>query len=245
MSPPWRTWLVVESPQLPRPLAVRLPNWVGDVCMALPALHALQRHGWDLHCYGRGWAPTLLRGESWRTSPLPRGLRAGAKAMANSGSSHALLLTNSLSSAAIARFAGLKPVGFRADGRSLFLSKKSQKPQKVHEVEAFHTCARLIDASINEVPDGQLDLAIDNLAHERADAALTQAGISRPFVVLAPLAVGTIAGQSKVWPHFSELCQEIKDDGMVVVACPSSADAGSSRPQPALSRRDPARMQLK
>ena len=31
-----------------RPLIVRLPNWIGDVIMSLPALWHLQAHGYQL-----------------------------------------------------------------------------------------------------------------------------------------------------------------------------------------------------
>lgn len=42
-------------------LLIRLPNWVGDVCMCLPALDALRARGVSLTCVGRAWAPNLLK----------------------------------------------------------------------------------------------------------------------------------------------------------------------------------------
>ena len=44
----------------PRPLIVRLCNWIGDVVLSLPALKQLQDGGYTLQLYGKGWAPTVL-----------------------------------------------------------------------------------------------------------------------------------------------------------------------------------------
>ena len=40
----------------PRPLIVRLRNWVGDVILGVPALQLLQSQGYELHLVGKGWA---------------------------------------------------------------------------------------------------------------------------------------------------------------------------------------------
>ncbi|MFP3758647.1 heptosyltransferase, partial [Cupriavidus sp. SIMBA_020] len=37
-------------------LSVRLPNWVGDVCMSLPSLRILQATGVPLVICARPWA---------------------------------------------------------------------------------------------------------------------------------------------------------------------------------------------
>ena len=41
-------------------LIIRLPNWVGDVIMALPALQSLQQSGIELLLFGKPWANDLL-----------------------------------------------------------------------------------------------------------------------------------------------------------------------------------------
>jgi len=38
----------------PRPLIVRLRNWVGDVVLTVPALRPLQSHGYELELVGKG-----------------------------------------------------------------------------------------------------------------------------------------------------------------------------------------------
>ena len=43
-------------------LYVRLPNWVGDVCMSLPSLRAVHASGLPLVICARPWARDLLDG---------------------------------------------------------------------------------------------------------------------------------------------------------------------------------------
>lgn len=59
-------------------LIVRLPNWIGDVCMALPALQALDAAGARLHLIGKRWAADLLAAHHWPVTPMPQSLMAGA-----------------------------------------------------------------------------------------------------------------------------------------------------------------------
>ena len=58
----------------PRPLVVRLCNWIGDVVLSLPALQQLQSAGYALQLYGKGWAPTLLSGYGWPVTVRARTL---------------------------------------------------------------------------------------------------------------------------------------------------------------------------
>ena len=44
------------------PILIRLPNWVGDVCMSLPVLDMLRRLNIPFAVCARGWAKDLLAG---------------------------------------------------------------------------------------------------------------------------------------------------------------------------------------
>ena len=46
------------------PVLIRLPNWVGDVCMVLPALDLLEHYKLPYALCGRPWARSLLAGKS-------------------------------------------------------------------------------------------------------------------------------------------------------------------------------------
>lgn len=204
-------------------IAVRLPNWVGDVCMALPALRLLAAQGLEPICVGRRWAGDLLAGTGWRCVPLPKGLRAGAAAVRATGAQRGLLLTNSFSSALQWRLAGLRATGHRGELRGWLLGTRLARPAGLHEVEAFW---RLAQACVvgDGVPPPTLDLPIAPAADAAAAAALAAAGVAGPFAVLAPLATGTIAGQPKVWPGFPLLARFFRERGTTIVACPGPGE---------------------
>ena len=94
-----------------RPVIVRLPNWVGDVVMALPALSHLSQSGFTPLLVGKAWAKPLLAGYGWEMQPRAASLRArvaqlnelhrrAAQRDAGFGRRlNTLLLTNSFSSA--------------------------------------------------------------------------------------------------------------------------------------------------
>ena len=48
-----------------KPLIVRLPNHLGDACMALPALDLLADRGFALTLAGRPWAKDLFSAYPW------------------------------------------------------------------------------------------------------------------------------------------------------------------------------------
>jgi heptosyltransferase II len=59
----------------PRPIIVRLRNWVGDVILGVPALQLLAAHGYQPHLVGKGWARALLAGLGWPVLSRPVSLR--------------------------------------------------------------------------------------------------------------------------------------------------------------------------
>ena len=59
----------------PRPLIVRLRNWVGDTTLSVPTLQRLQDAGYALQLVGKGWARDLLAGHGWPVHTQPKTLR--------------------------------------------------------------------------------------------------------------------------------------------------------------------------
>lgn len=219
-------------------LYVRLPNWVGDVCMSLPSLDILLGTGLPVVVCARPWAQDLLaayplagfvpmRG-SWRAdraavrqhlkqSPLGRPL--------------GLLLPDSLSSALVFRFAGIPCAGYRDDGRSLILRWPCRKPAgPLHAVQSWHYLTRRALARW-QLPVADPEPA-DELrwqaaaAHElQAAQALTQAGLQQnEFVLIAPTATGLHKGQVKAWTGFDSLTQSLQARGIAVVMAPPAAE---------------------
>ena len=59
-----------------RPIIVRLPNWVGDVVMSVPAVSHLAHSGFTPLLVGRAWAQPLLAAYGWEMHPRGTTLRA-------------------------------------------------------------------------------------------------------------------------------------------------------------------------
>src|SRR5687768_3904218 len=179
-----------------RALAVRLPNWVGDVCMALPALDLLIRNGFAIHALGKGWAGDLLAGLPMTVGKLPKGLSATAAAWRASGCRDGMLLTNSFGSAFQMWWGGIRATGYRKELRGPFLGQGLPRVDRIHEVDSFWRLAvAVLERHGLSAPAAIPHVALPlTTAHRRtADEALGKAGVAGPFVVLCPLAVGTIA----------------------------------------------------
>lgn len=221
-----------------RALLVRLPNWVGDVCMALPALEALARHGLEPRLVGRRWAADLLAAHGWPVIAVPPRLLEAARALRATGVRHGLLFTNSLSSAAAFRLAGVRALGHRNEGRSPLLGRAIGKPRGLHEVDSGWRLARETLAwrcprgdPLPPNPPPSLGLRLTDAHRSAAEAAL-RAALGDPdtrFVVLAPLATGTIRGEPKVWPGFAALAHRLARRGIATVCCPGPGEAAAAR----------------
>ncbi|MBM3965168.1 MAG: glycosyltransferase family 9 protein, partial [Planctomycetes bacterium] len=125
-------------------LAVMLPNWVGDACMATPTLRAL-RYGIpelsEFSWVGRPAPLMVLEGLPWSDSTLC--YKPGLKQSGDQGQNNTwnrrglvrelrrrrmdaiLLMTNSLSTALVAWLAGVpRRIGYARDGRGLLLTQR-------------------------------------------------------------------------------------------------------------------------
>lgn len=215
----------------PEPIAVRLPNWVGDVCMALPALQRLRAAGFALHCFGRGWAADLLAAEPDQVVKLPGGLFADARTIRACGARRGVLFPNSLGSALRMRLAGVAAVG-HGGLRSLLLGRAVQRRPDTHEVTAFWEVAGGLCGDAAGMAPSQLGLRLHQRHRDQAGAALAAAGVVAPYAVLAPLAVGTVDGRSKQWPGFPLLARML-GERLRLVACPGpNEEAASGRALP-------------
>ena len=228
----------------PRPaIYVRLPNWVGDVCMSLPSLDALLATGLPVIVCARPWAQDLLaayplagfipmRG-SWRAD---RAAVRQARRQTPLGKPLGLLLPDSLSSALVFRFAGVPCAGYRDDGRSLILRWPCTKPaEPLHAVQSWYHLTRraLAHWRLPEAapqPSEELRWQAATVHEDAASRALAQAGLANGgFVLIAPTATGLHKGRVKVWPGFDSLTRSLQARGLTVAMAPPESEQQAAR----------------
>jgi heptosyltransferase-2 len=219
------------------PLLVRLPNWVGDVCMALPALRGLEDAGFAPKLAGRRWAADLLAGHGWPVTALPAGMGAAVRVLREAGvPRHGLLLTNSLGSALALRLAGVSALGHRNEGRGLLLGRAIPRADALHEVEVFwrlagHVADWRSRPRLPASPPASLGLRPTAAHRAAAREALVRAGldVDARYAVVAPLAAGTTGGRSKAWDGFDVLERALREAGLATVCCPGPGEDVAAR----------------
>lgn len=209
---------------------MRLPNHLGDVCMALPALDLLAAQGFALKLVGRAWSAQLFGAYDWPVHPLPGSARANVAALRllRSGSARALLLTNSFSSALQFRLAGFASTGYARGGRSWLLGNAVRVDPRDHMVEYYWRLASsCVSAAPGVAPPPSLRLRPSDRA--RARELLDRAAVSGPYCVLCPLAIGTHRGRVKAWSGFAQLGADLAQRGHAVVAMPGPGETAAVR----------------
>ncbi len=222
---------------------LRMPNWIGDVCMSLPSLDAVLATGLPVVVCARSWAHNLLAGYElagfvdmtgrWRED---RAAVHAFKKKAGHAHPRGLLLPDSLSSAMVFSFAGIPSSGYKDDGRSLILRWPFPKPaEKLHAVESWYHLVRLSMerwgcAAPAPQPAGQLGLRLTDEHRAQALDVIQEAGLAEgDFVLVAPTATGLHKGRVKVWPHFDLLVRRLQAQGHIVAMCPPPSEVEAAK----------------
>lgn len=212
-------------------LIIRLCNWIGDVVLSLPALELLEAHGYELHLYGKAWAPELLSGYTWPVTVRRGNLRERVRQLKalrkGPGPTLALAMPNSFSSALEMRLAGMAVSGYARDGRSLLLSQRQPSGEEPHALQSFWRLAcQLIGEPalpLLDQPPADIRMKFSALGAQAA-AQLVQAHGLQGYVCIAPFAAGTVHKMPKKWPAFPELVQRMLAQGLQVVVCPGPGE---------------------
>ncbi len=226
----------------PPAIYLRLPNWIGDVCMSLPCLDTLLLSGIPVIACGRPWARDLLAGYAIADFLPMSGQWRKDRATVQQHRRHhyrrcaGLLLPDSLSSAMVFRFAGIPCAGYRDDGRSLILRWPINKPAgKLHAVESWHYLTRQamrrwgLESPL-DAPPSRLNLLLNDEHRRQCELALDQAGLrGRPFILIAPTATGLHHGKNKVWPFFDALTRRLQEQGHRVAMCPPPSEETAAK----------------
>jgi len=218
---------------------VRLPNHVGDACMALPALRALQAAGCNCTLAGRAWGASLFAGLDLPYLALAGtllgdrgGARAWRRGRAADAQARGVVLPNSFGSALRWASAGVPSAGLATAGRAPLLRWPLAEPAPCHEVERFYAVACGALAAWGRPAPAPLPAALGLVptAAQRSEAARIAAvhGLGR-FALLAPIATGVHHGRPKHWAHFAALVPALAGRGLAAVAAPPEHEAAAVR----------------
>jgi len=216
-------------------LLIRLCNWVGEAVLSLPALRRLAEAGYELHLYGRGWAPALFAGAGWPVT-IRRGgvteavaqLHALRRTFSGGGPAPALLMTNSFASALETRLAGFAPSGFARECRGPLLCSAYPWPGFSHAAEAYWQLAGSFLGTKEGFP-ARLDWTPSEAQRVQALALIARHGLSPgSFVVLCPFSGPDDREHQKVWPGFRELGAKLAAAGVPAVVCPGPGEQAAA-----------------
>jgi heptosyltransferase-2 len=219
-------------------IAVFLPNWVGDVVMATPTLRALRaRYAPPVQIIGilRPHLAELLAGtkwldELWLFDPRTTGRHFGRLGliwhMRRRRADLAVLLTNSLHTALLARLGGAaQTIGYARNCRSFLLTKRLYPPRvggrilAMPMVDYYLAIAEALGCS---GLSRRLELPITDAQQEQARVVWRRLGLRSDGRVVA-FVIGAAWGPSKLWPteYFAQLARRVVDtlDCDVLVVC--------------------------
>ncbi len=237
-------------------LAVFLPNWIGDVVMATPAIRALRERYPSAHliAVSRPYVVGVLEGSPWINEVVPFDSKgrwanrwpAVAYALRKKKIDLAVLFPNSFRSAWTAWWAGCRRrIGYDRYNRGILLTDRLS-PKK--SPEGTYTPTPILD-DYNKLamaagctwPGHRMEIFTTPADEERAEAVLARwkGTPSRDFICFNP---GAAFGAAKHWhvESFARLAQELVDtrDANVLVLCgPSEREMArqiaklSARPQ--------------
>lgn len=220
-------------------IAIFLPNWVGDVVMATPAIHAVWQHFTNVRlvAVGKPYVAGVIEGSPWfeklipydKRGPSPQRTWNVARSLRAMAIDAALLFPNSFRTALVARLAGAKTiVGFNRYGRGMLLTH-CLEPQRDHQgrllpCPIIDDYNRLAITLGTRQPGHRLRLFTTPEDEAAADSLWHHFHLHRyPQVVL--LNPGGAFGSAKHWPvnHFATLARRLAAEagcGVVVLCGP-------------------------
>jgi heptosyltransferase-2 len=220
---------------------VRLPNWVGDVVMATPALAALRaaHPGAEMVAEGRPYLAGLARGLPGvdRFLPAVRATAARARALRAERFDWAVLLPDSVRSA-LAPCLARVPVraGYARDPlRRLLLTHALAPPREsgrraaISMVERYLRITRALGCA--DPADRRTALGVDPAARAGLAKRLGEAGLA-PGARTLVVTPGASFGSSKLWPpsHFAAAADAIaRRHGLAVALAPGPGEEALAR----------------
>jgi len=217
---------------MPARLIVRLPNWLGDTVMAVPALRAL-RAGWpEASVLLAGpWAHVLTgQGIGDTLVSYPRAWHerlAIADTVRAFRGEIAILLPNSLEAALTAWYWNARRrVGFAVGGRSLLLTDRVARPaERVHQVDEYLHLVEHLGLPIGTRVPALAPPPAGGEARARARRLLDDA-VPQERGPRVGIHLGADYGSAKLWParRVMDGCRALTAAGMVPVLLGAARD---------------------
>ena len=225
-----------------RRIALFLPNWIGDVVMATPAIRAVRR-GYPrarLLAVCKPYVADTLAGAPWfddlvlwdKTGPSHRLFRSVLGRLHDERLDAAVLFPNSFRSALMAWLAGAtRIVGFARYGRDPLLTRRlyptrgrDGRPKPVPVIDDYN---RLVTALGLPDPGHRMELFTTGTDEAAAERFWLRNGLNRMNRVIG-LNPGGAFGSSKHWPteHFVDLARRYasaRTTAVVVLCGPAEA----------------------
>lgn len=214
---------------LPRRIAVRAPNWLGDVILSLPAVRDVRRAfpNARVTILARPSVACLYEAVREIDAVLPvRGLGQEIGVCRGGRFDLALLLTNSIGTALSAVLGGVpERWGYGTDARGSLLTRSARVPPSAPGRSQVHYYRAMLAAMGLPTSDA-LETSLDPLP-AWIEAGRSLLGLGR-FVGLAP---GAAKGSAKQWPpeRFAAAADRLCDAlGARAVLVGSSKDKGAA-----------------
>jgi heptosyltransferase-2 len=221
-------------------LAVRCPNWVGDIVMATPVFDCLRQNLPRTRFVGvlKKSAHGIVKDGPWFDALVDAddktwtGFQRMRRAIRSLTPDAAILLTNSVRSALSMRLCGIRRVyGYRRQGRGLLLTggptvSCNGASAPIPMGRYYLEICRWLGLDLPGQPKPTLFIGAE--LRRRGDSLLAQYGIAEKDFVIG-LTPGASFGSSKCWPpeHFArlaELCQD-RFGAKVILFCGPGEEA--------------------
>ena len=226
-----------------RAIALFLPNWVGDVVMATPAIRAVRDHFPAARLLGvcRPYVAATLDGGPWfdevvlfdKTGPRARREVGVICRLRREGVDAAVLFPNSFRAATVAALGRCRRrIGFDRYGRGLLLTDRLNpiRDARGRRVPAptMDDYNRLVRPLGVPDPGHRMELFTTPADEAAADEVCADLGLVR-FSEVVGLNNSGAFGAAKLWPteHFAVLARELVDRrgcGVLVVCGPNERD---------------------
>lgn len=224
-------------------IAMFLPNWIGDVVMATPAIRAVREHfpSARLIAVCKPYVSAILDGSPWFNEVIrfdkkgPRSQRSlgVACSLRRERLDATVLFTNSFRAALVARLAGSnRRIGHARYGRSLLLTDRLHAVRdergRFKPMPIIDDYNRLVQPLGIDNPGHRLEL-FTTPTDEAAAARIWHDEKLDRFPEVIGLNSGGAFGAAKHWPieHFAALAQQFVDrrgSGVLVLCGPNERD---------------------